>query len=395
MAVLPQTVGSAPAVENELSESQFVLPRIHSSIRIPALDGLRGVAILLVLVCHSVFEAFRPSTKLLTGLVIAGRLTWSGVDLFFVLSGFLIGGILLDAKSSPNYFKTFYIRRAYRILPMYAVLLTLFSLRYISPRGLAAFASSSIPWAAYATFTQNFWMATIGGLGAPSMAATWSLAVEEQFYLTIPFFIRKINRLRLTYVLLSVVIAAPVLRTVLNFGFDHAQTACFVLTLCRADALSLGVLCAILVRSDRSWKFVLSHRSVLRSATMILALGLIPLTILDQRLNTPIVTVGFSWLAFFYTAILLVTITQASSTFLRVLDSSILRQLGVLAYATYLLHNPCMEACGRLFARLGYPNDGVQHLAGLLGVAIALAIAKLSWKYFETPLLRRGHNYTY
>lgn len=395
MAALPQAVGFAPAVESELSGSRFIPPRIHSSIRIPALDGLRGVAILLVLLCHSVFEAIRPSSKLLTGFIIAGRLTWSGVDLFFVLSGFLIGGILLDAKSSSNYFKTFYIRRAYRILPMYAVLLALFSLRYISPQALAAFASSSIPWAAYVSFTQNFWMAAIGGLGAPSMAATWSLAVEEQFYLTIPFFVRKIGKRRLTYVLLSIVIAAPALRTLLNFAFDHAQTACFVLTACRADALSLGVLCAILVRSDGGWKFVLSHRLALRWITTILFLGLIPLTILDQRLNTPIVTIGFSWLAFFYTAILLMTLTEASSTLLRVLGNRYLRQVGVLAYATYLLHNPCMEACGKLVARLGYTNDGVQHVAGLLGVVIALAIAKVSWQYFEKPLLGRGHNYTY
>src|SRR5712691_8898491 len=89
--------------------------------RIPELGGLRGIAILLVLVYHfiiipgglSVGNATLPAY-----LVALGKLSWSGVDLFFVLSGFLIGGILLDARNSPNYFKTFYLRRAHRILPI-------------------------------------------------------------------------------------------------------------------------------------------------------------------------------------------------------------------------------------------------------------------------------------
>jgi peptidoglycan/LPS O-acetylase OafA/YrhL len=88
------------------------------SVRVPALDGLRGVAILLVLLRHSFF-GLESQSSLLSAFLAAGRLTWSGVDLFFVLSGFLIGGILLDARKSPRYFSTFYIRRAYRILPLY------------------------------------------------------------------------------------------------------------------------------------------------------------------------------------------------------------------------------------------------------------------------------------
>jgi peptidoglycan/LPS O-acetylase OafA/YrhL len=191
------------------------------------------------------------------------------------------------------------------------------------------------------------------------------------------------------------VIAAPVLRTILNAVFDHAQTACFVLTFCRADALSLGVLSAVLVRSDRGWRFLLAHRSQLRWVTGFLFLGLIPLTILDERLNTPIVTIGFSWLAFFYTGVLLMAVTDASATMKRVLVSPGLMQLGTIAYATYLLHNPCMEACGRVFARLGYVSGLPQHVAGWLGVVVALALAKLSWKFFEKPLLRLGHAYRY
>jgi peptidoglycan/LPS O-acetylase OafA/YrhL len=401
MAALPQAVSSIAVPQNELAEETLhsIAPRINSATRIPALDGLRGVAILLVLLCHAVFEAIQPASKFFSRLIMAGRLTWSGVDLFFVLSGFLIGGILFDVKSSPRYFKTFYIRRAYRILPLYSILIGVFSLRYLTPHAssgaLGGFANSLIPWLAYATLTQNCWMAAIGGLGAPSLSATWSLAVEEQFYLTVPFLIRKIERAQLARVLIGIVIAAPLLRTLINFGFAHGQTACFVLTLCRADALSLGVLSAALVRSERGWQYLLSHRSQLGWVTGILFVGLIPLTILDVRLNTPIVTVGFSWLAFFYTGTLLIAVSDASSTIHRILCTRMLMQLGTLAYATYLFHNPCMEICGRIFVRFGYTSAWQQHAAGFLGVAVALALAKLSWEIFEKPLLRFGHAYKY
>jgi peptidoglycan/LPS O-acetylase OafA/YrhL len=98
---------------------------ISSSVRIPALDGLRGIAILLVLLWHSIFHVSFNHHPLMNRLVGIGSLSWSGVDLFFVLSGFLIGGILLDNRDSPRFFKTFYLRRAYRILPLYFAVVTL------------------------------------------------------------------------------------------------------------------------------------------------------------------------------------------------------------------------------------------------------------------------------
>src|SRR2546427_2425433 len=111
---------------------------------------------------------------------------------------FLIGGILLDSRDSPHYFKTFYIRRAYRILPLYAVAATLFLIRFLPfhwmPGWLGKFSPTPIPWFSYLTFTQNIWMAGFGTFGVGAMAATWSLAVEEQFYLTVPLLVRKINR---------------------------------------------------------------------------------------------------------------------------------------------------------------------------------------------------------
>jgi peptidoglycan/LPS O-acetylase OafA/YrhL len=401
MATLPKELSSSPVLEAASSErsANSDLSVIDSSTRIPALDGLRGIAILLVLLCHSVFELY-PNSRLLSRLLMVGRLTWSGVDLFFVLSGFLIGGILLDAKASPRYFRTFYVRRAYRILPLYLAVLTLFSLRYLTSHGsagpLGSFSHSSIPWFSYVTFTQNIWMAWLGSFGAGAMAATWSLAVEEQFYLTVPFVIRKLSRSRLAFALLAIIVAVPVLRTSLHIFFEHGNFACYVLTPCRADSLSCGVLCSVLVRTPRWWKFVFSHRSALCWITGFLFLGLIPLTFRGNEFSTTMVTFGYSWLAFFYTGCLLIAITGNNSTVQRVLYNRSLSQLGVLAYCVYLLHLPLMEASRRFLGlRFAYSATGTQFVGGLIGVLLTLAVAKLSWVFFEKPLLRRGHAYKY
>src|SRR6266699_1359888 len=118
MAVSSPTFGGLSSqAALEIAKPSPSPPIINSSARSPELDGLRGLAILLVLFYHAVFE-LQPSSTLLSHAIVVGRLAWSGVDLFFVLSCFLIGGILLDVRTSPRYFKTFYFRRAYRILPL-------------------------------------------------------------------------------------------------------------------------------------------------------------------------------------------------------------------------------------------------------------------------------------
>src|SRR5260370_10007989 len=97
-------------------------PGLDLSGRIPELDGIRGVAIGMVLIAHLFAVASRPGSALAYALVPL-RLDWTGVDLFFVLSGFLIGGVLLDARESSNYFRVFYTLRFFRIVPIYPVLL--------------------------------------------------------------------------------------------------------------------------------------------------------------------------------------------------------------------------------------------------------------------------------
>src|ERR1700676_1165017 len=159
-----------------------------SDRRLPELDGLRGIAILLVLVWHFTGMLCDPSQGLVQ--YIAWRIAiigQTGVDLFFVLSGFLIIGILIDNRESPNYFTTFYIRRALRILPPYLILLAGFWLCVSEAGGrLPYYFDRQLPLWSLLTFTQNWVMASLNTMGAMSIGGTWSLAIEEQFYLFAP-----------------------------------------------------------------------------------------------------------------------------------------------------------------------------------------------------------------
>src|SRR5688572_26568085 len=153
--------------------------------RIPHLDAIRGVAVLMVLVWHYFCGNINAEThSTLAYLNRAFGLMWSGVDLFFVLSGFLITGILMDNASSPNYFKVFYIRRVCRIFPLYFLTILLFVLFgwFLTGPGFRWLFAEPLPLWSYLTFTQNFVMG-FQVERAYWLGLTWSIAVEEHFYL--------------------------------------------------------------------------------------------------------------------------------------------------------------------------------------------------------------------
>jgi peptidoglycan/LPS O-acetylase OafA/YrhL len=381
-----------------LSTTNILDTRHHIMMRrVPALDGLRGVAILLVLLWHFFF-AVHSQPRILQILKTAGCLSWSGVDLFFVLSGFLIGGILLEAKNSPRYFSTFYIRRAYRILPLYAVIVALNYLWPVAFRLLPAlgnFSPSEIPLWGYLTFTQNFW----SGFGRKETivaGVTWSLAVEEQFYLTMPLLVRKLSRSHLAWVLVSTVVCAPLLRVLLRSTLKNGNGLDYGLMPCRADALCLGVLVALLVRTPHLCNILIARRSLLFWVWGMLAVALALLTWKQYSYDSHAMTgVGYSVLALFYTSCLLITLT-AQGWLQKALSCRMLTELGALSYCVYLIHLLTVEGCRLILGlHFGYQSRAA-HLGSLLiGVPLLFAVAKLSWRFFEQPMLRRGHAYQY
>jgi peptidoglycan/LPS O-acetylase OafA/YrhL len=373
--------------------------------RIPELDGLRGLAILLVLIWHLGCDAISAvGHRWLFYLIDAGSLFWSGVDLFFVLSGFLIGGILLDARKSPNYFKAFYARRVFRIIPIYAVVVGAFYLCIAAgvPQRIAGgdwLFGPTVPWYSFAAFTQNIGF----GIGGPNfaywLAATWSLAVEEQFYLVLPAVIWFASERWLPYVLGSAILAAPLLRLFLNLSYSHGKIASFTLMPCRADALLLGVAAAILVRNRSMWESLKIQRRRLVAVWIALLAGL-PFFILfkaaDPLKSFWILTAGLSWLAFFYLGLVLLALIYSDSWLGGALRTSWLRALGTISYAVYLLHWPVLGLTFMIFRhKRPWAETSAERGLVLLALAFTIAIASLSWTIFEKPLLKIGHMVKY
>jgi peptidoglycan/LPS O-acetylase OafA/YrhL len=375
------------------------------SARIPELDGIRGTAIAMVLVWHyfrlGIAMAPAPASFLSRSLVPL-RLMWTGVDLFFVLSGFLIGGILLDARESTNYFQVFYIRRFFRIVPIYAAILLilptlLLVMRAAHHADYSWLTENSLPWYPFWTFTQNFWMAAANTLGANIIGITWSLAIEEQFYLTLPLIIRFFSGRRLLILVLSGICLAPILRTAILFTSPNSWAAAFVLMPCRADALLFGALAAILLRKEKCFELFKSSTRWFGVLCSVFLCGLVFLIIKSPGVFSPAMqTIGYTWIAFFYAIVLVFVLTHRESFLSEIFRNAILRWLGMLAYCTYLIHQAVQ---GFVFAAIwGQPpeiNSVYTLLGSLSSLAVTLSIASLSWRYFELPLIRYGPHLNY
>jgi len=373
-----------------------VLP-LNLSGRIPELDGIRGIAIGMVLIAHFFEVVSRPGSGLAYALVPL-RLDWSGVDLFFVLSGFLIGGILLDARESSNYFRVFYARRFFRIVPIYAVLLLSASfIRHLADagtiRGYDEIFAGRLPWWYLAAFLQNIGMSVHKVWNTLPLAPTWSLAVEEQFYLTLPFLIRFLDRRALLRFMLFAVAGAPLLRA---FFFHHDPGNFFTwytLMPCRADSLLLGVLGAVVLR-EPGWRgWLLGRRRFVLLASGILLLGV---AYLGWRApsyrDAMMATVGFTWLALTYLAFLLYALLYRDSWISRCLRWKWLCGLGAIAYGTYLFHYFFL---GLFFGRIPWLYSLHDVGLSLFALVVTILFCRFSWVYFEKPLVKIGHRTSY
>lgn len=378
-------------------------PNDRSSSRVPELDGIRGIAISLVLIWHyGAGGLVQTQDHTVTAyLVRALGFTWSGVDLFFVLSGYLIGGILLDNREATNYFEVFYIRRVCRIFPLYFAYLSVVVLGVSIFRGVASTDAvkllfvDDIPRWSYATFTQNFLMATHGS--GIWLNITWSLAVEEQFYLILPGVIRFLPVRRLPHLLMAVIVATPFVRIGLFYLHPSAGLPAYLWLPCRADALLLGVLCAYMMRTEKARTYIASHTKSLYIVFTGLLLA-IPIVLVDSRPITPfpMTFYGYSLLALLYTCLLLIAVTERRGIISAITRNGLLRKLGTLAYGIYIFHQGMSGLCHALILRqtprMQVPADALAMLCALL---LTIALASLSWNFFEKPLVRFGHLFKY
>jgi peptidoglycan/LPS O-acetylase OafA/YrhL len=366
--------------------------------RVAELDGLRGLAIAMVIAWHYfVFEASAAPFVHVKHLPFT--LTWSGVDLFFVLSGFLIGGILVDARESPRYFRVFYARRAGRILPLYALVLAIaIALEAARPPRLAWLLDGSAPpWWVYALFAQNVWMAARALFGPQLLAVTWSLSVEEQFYLTMPLVVRACSRRMLVLVVGALVVAAPVLRAWLIARAELGAFTAYVLAPCRLDALGLGVLAACALREPSLAAAIAKRPRALAAASAVLAVAVLAVAARDPRLYSPaMMSFGLTLLALFYLSLILIVVSSPTGRLAGILRARPLVELGRLCYGLYLLHEPVLGAChGIVFGRAPLLADAEDFWITVLALLLTIVIARASWRWVEAPAIALGHRLRY
>jgi peptidoglycan/LPS O-acetylase OafA/YrhL len=214
--------------------------------RINSLDGARGLAVLMVMTSHLMFIEGYENYSLWKFL----KNGWMGVDLFFVLSGFLITTILILSKEKSNYFKNFIMRRTLRIFPLYYFVLIIVWL------GITFFSQDdhgqNLIW--YFTYTSNIGMAIQDGWlnvgGYLGLSHFWSLAVEEQFYIFWPLIVYLLPRRILSILCLAMLLAGPSLRELIGLWMHSESMASYVMTPARMDSLAAGALLASLYQNN-------------------------------------------------------------------------------------------------------------------------------------------------
>jgi peptidoglycan/LPS O-acetylase OafA/YrhL len=331
---------------------------------------------------------------------------WTGVDLFFVLSGFLIGGILLDVRSSPSYFKTFYVRRFYRIIPLYYVwiLCYLVVVAFAGPFFSAYASSQGEPVASshlylLPAFLQNLGPVRYSAFAYAWFAPTWSLAVEEQFYLVAPIVIRLFSRRWLYWLLSLVIFSAPLLRLWVYYHVPRANgfEPAYELMPCRADALAMGILAALLWRSRMFRLWMSNHASVLYGLAGMSLAGVFVLGRYSPLLwSFAMEFIGYTWIAGFYALILLLALGVPSGPVARLARMGSLRELGRVSYCLYIIHYVIGFLSQMLVASAARRGEHWKSmLAYALAAVIAYLLARFSWTHFEHPLFRRAHAYRY
>jgi len=362
--------------------------RRPSSRHLDALDGIRGIAVLMVL-AHNL-NAVSDTTSLSRRLYdVAAGWGWLGVQLFFVLSGFLITGILLDTRDSEGYYRAFVVRRALRIFPLYyAVLLVAFvALPLVA--GVVVPGSEHQIW--LWLYVEN-WMAPFGR-EVEGFSHFWSLSIEEQFYLVWPFVVLFAERRRLVQIGVGLVVLGLVSRVALLFGTAAGPKAAYMFTVCRIDALALGALAAIAYRDEAfSARFVKARARIrwgLVAVTMLTVLG----TKGAPRIGVLTQTYGYTLFGLVAAALTFdaALVHDPEDWLLRAWSWAPLRSIGKYSYAMYVVHLPLHLALGRpwLVARVGEDiGVGIALAYFVVGSAVTYLVALALYHLLEKHFLR-------
>ena len=363
-------------------------PRVTSAIpHYPAVDGLRGVAILLVLVAHARWAVGESThidrfVKSLTGV------GWSGVTMFFVLSGFLITGILLNTREQPQYFKVFYSRRALRIFPLYY--LSLLVLLMVGPA--VSNHVASLPEQQYRVYyfvyLQNWIRVFDPNYTGALVGHFWSLAIEEQFYLVWPLVIWFTPVHVLRWVCIGLILASPLARGCAVMA-DLRPLSVYGMTFSQFDSLAAGALVAV-------WMFgpsKMPQRKTLWLVCLVCIAGLVAVALWRGRVsphNRVGVVLGPSLFTGVYVSLLMLALEESDrmGPLARAFSASPIRMLGKYSYAIYVVHIPLRWMTLKWFPELRQHQSAAMFAEFMIGYTLAsLAIAVISWHLIEKHFL--------
>jgi peptidoglycan/LPS O-acetylase OafA/YrhL len=353
-------------------------------MRIKELDGLRGVAVLAVISEH--YMAWLPW--------VGSRYGWLGVDLFFVLSGFLITGILLDLREKEGYFSVFYARRALRIFPPYFLGLAVY-LAYSIEQGqpgtlglwlrfIFYYSSLFVGQPRQLTFPAPVPVAVVLGL-----AVLWSLSVEEIYYTIWAPIVRYTSKRSFAAILVGMIVAAPLLRWWLHTPqFPELYTF-----YCRMDGLAYGSAVALLISERRR-----SPQKWLRADRLFDRLGLFVLPIAavfwlatgGDRGDVLVTTVGLvlADLSFAILVHALVRKAGGHQWWVRAFRARWLRSVGMVSYSLYLFHYPIRYFSIEMANRLPLAPRANAIAAVLFGLVLSFGVAYGLWYGMESRILR-------
>jgi len=359
---------------------------VTGSHRVPALDGLRGIAILLVIPHNS--DTFLAVKNWAFPFAMLAHVGWTGVQLFFVLSGFLITSVLLDSRGSGNYYRTFYARRVLRIFPLYFLILVIFLLLVphlvqLSPETLATYQQQKWLWIFASNWAQPFQGTVVW------FPHFWSLAVEEQFYLVWPFLVALIP-LRHLLTTTFVVTALAIGSRVLLFEGALPADAIYMFTTTRMDALALGAAAAVIARNGRAMQFVRHHQGMMAGMALVVAMISAAISHAFDTHDPGTIFIGYSVLAA-AAAILVLTLRagQGSGNWLELgFSQPWLRSCGKYSYAMYVFHLlVVLTIGGEINGLLQATGTFRPILYSLSVILISYALGWISYHYYERHFL--------
>lgn len=354
--------------------------------KIPALDGVRGLAVLLVLLSHFLLKDFWANEK----HFVLAQAGWLGVDLFFVLSGFLITGILLESRQSKTYWSSFYKRRVLRIFPLYFFVVTVTWLTVIfiekAPDRLQGY--NSFVW--FFTFTPNIAMSLKNDWLYHShvfnLNHLWSLAVEEQFYLLWPFIVRYTPIRWLAVLCVTLLVIATPLRFLVAGEHGVNSVASYVLPFTRMDGLAAGSFLAVFFRLDLH-SFIPFDRWLARLLFCWSGWEIYQIFMHGTELRL------YNLSALFFASLLYLSLnTDPRALVRRVCENAILRDLGKYSYGLYVFHlmfeYAWLKGFGNWLLASDLPPAVGQIIYVLLAFGGTYLLARLSWVLIEKPFLQ-------